>query len=319
MSRKKLVFGEIIAKKCLFYAAGILSLWLPNGAQAFDYQLKPQLVAKNTYLVQGATEDFSVKNGGNIVNTAFIITGAGVVVIDTGPTKRYGEQLRAAIAKITPHPIARVFITHPHPDHFLGSQAFKDVGIFAVPRSVEMIAQQGGGFTDNMYRMVIDAAKGTESVTPTQRVTEPQLTVGEHRFTLLTLTGHTPGDLAILDTTTGVLFAGDIVFHNRTPATPHAAISEWLRSLDTLQAQKFSLLVAGHGPTAVDAKPIEQTRAYLRWLDATLSQAAASGKDMSELLVTPAPAQFAGLSVFRAEFERSLAHLYPRYEAAQLK
>jgi quinoprotein relay system zinc metallohydrolase 1 len=308
-------FLEILLKKALFCAAGILAFQ----AHAFDYQLKPQLIAKNTYLVQGATEDFSVKNGGNIVNTAFIVTNAGVVVIDTGPTKLYGEQLRAAIAKITNKPIARVFITHPHPDHFLGSQAFKDVGIFAVPKSAEMIAQMGNGFTDNMFRMVIAAAKGTESVTPTQRVTEPQTTVGEHAFTLLSLTGHTPGDLAILDTTTGVMFVGDLAWHDRTPATPHASIAEWLRSLDTLQAQTFSLLVVGHGATTTDAKPITQTRAYLRWLDATLTKAAAAGKDMSELLTTPAPAEFASLAVFRAEFERSLAHLYPRYEAAQLK
>jgi glyoxylase-like metal-dependent hydrolase (beta-lactamase superfamily II) len=122
-----------------------------------------------------------------------------------------------------------------------------------------------------------------------------------------------------LDTTTGVLFAGDLAWHDRTPATPHASIAEWLRALDTLQAQKFSLLVMGHGATTPDAKPIAQTRAYLRWLDATLTSAAAAGKDMSELLATPAPPEFAGLAVFRAEFERSLAHLYPRYEAAQLK
>ncbi len=306
---------QTLLKKSLICAAGIFAFQ----AAAFDYQLKPQLVAKNTYLVQGATEDFSVKNGGNIVNTAFIVTSAGVVVIDTGPTKLYGEQLRAAIAKITNKPIARVFITHPHPDHFLGSQAFKDVGIFAVPKSAEMIAQLGNSFTDNMFRMVIAAAKGTESVTPTQRIDAPQTSVGEHTFTLFSLTGHTPGDLAILDTSTGVMFAGDLVFHNRTPATPHASIGEWLRALDTLQAQQFSLLVAGHGATSTDAKPIIQTRAYLRWLDATLSQAAAAGKDMSELLLTPAPAEFAALAVFRAEFERSLAHLYPRYEAQQLK
>jgi quinoprotein relay system zinc metallohydrolase 1 len=308
-------FLENTLKKALFCAAGIFVFQ----AHAFDYQLKPRLIAKNTYLVQGATEDFSAKNGGNIVNTAFIVTSAGVVVIDTGPTKLYGEQLRTAIAKITNKPIARVFITHPHPDHFLGSQAFKDVGIFAVPKSAEMIAQMGNGFTDNMFRMVIAAASGTESVTPTQRVTEPQTSVGEHTFTLLTLTGHTPGDLAILDTSTGVLFAGDIVFNDRTPATPHASIAQWLRSLDTLQAQKFSLLVSGHGAPTTDAKPIAQTRAYLRWLDATLTSAAAAGKDMSELLATPAPPEFSSLAVFRAEFERSLAHLYPRYEAAQLR
>ena len=73
MIEKRRFFWEISFKKWLFCAAGFISFGVAVNAHAFDYQLKPQRIAKNTYLVQGATEDFSVKNGGNIVNTAFIM------------------------------------------------------------------------------------------------------------------------------------------------------------------------------------------------------------------------------------------------------
>jgi uncharacterized sulfatase len=84
----------------------VLTLWWTAAAGAeFDYGLKPQQVGPGTWVSVGRSEDFSVANGGNIVNTGFIATSAGVVVVDTGPSRRYGEQMRAAIARVTPKPV----------------------------------------------------------------------------------------------------------------------------------------------------------------------------------------------------------------------
>ena len=46
-----------------------------------------------------------------------------VIVIDSGPSRRYVEQLRAAIRRVTPLPPVLLLNTHHHPDHFLGNQA----------------------------------------------------------------------------------------------------------------------------------------------------------------------------------------------------
>jgi hypothetical protein len=75
-----------------------ISLSLPTLADP-DYALKPRQIAEGTWLLEGSTDNFAKSNGGNIVNTAFIVTEKGVVVIDTGPSKRYGEALRKAIAE----------------------------------------------------------------------------------------------------------------------------------------------------------------------------------------------------------------------------
>jgi glyoxylase-like metal-dependent hydrolase (beta-lactamase superfamily II) len=125
-------------------------------AQTFDYQLAPQKIAPDTWVLQGKMQDFSRKNAGNIVNTGFVVTEQGVVVFDTGPSHRYGKALRAAIAKITDQPIVHVLNSHHHPDHFLGNQAFADSTIWALPGTGQKIAQQGGAFADNMYRLVGD-------------------------------------------------------------------------------------------------------------------------------------------------------------------
>ena len=73
-----------------------LSLSLPALAD-LDYVLSPRQIAEDTWLLEGSTDNFAKANGGNIVNTAFIVTRQGVVVIDSGPSKRYGEALRKAI------------------------------------------------------------------------------------------------------------------------------------------------------------------------------------------------------------------------------
>lgn len=114
-----------------------LSLVFGNSvcAPSYDYQLVPTKIADNVYTFVGKTEDFSAVNGGNIVNTSFVVTPAGVVVIDAGPSLRYGEQMRVAIAKVTARPVTHILITHAHPDHYIGAQAFPNVGVYAVPQN----------------------------------------------------------------------------------------------------------------------------------------------------------------------------------------
>ncbi len=288
-------------------------------AADMDYGLAPEKIADGTWVLTGRSEDFSFTNGGNIVNTAFIVTQAGVLVIDSGPSRAYGEQLRRAIARITRQPVVRVINTHHHPDHFLGNQAFAPDTLAALPGTIHGIHTEGGSFNDNMYRLAGDWMAGTEPVAPIHPLAAGPLELGGHQFELIALEGHTGADLAILDRSTGVLFAGDLVFHDRAPTTPHARLPAWQASLDTLEALPFRHLVPGHGPVANDAGPIRQTRAWLGWLDHTLRQAADEGLDMTEALALPLPAEFRRLAVVDAEYRRSVGQLYPALEQQALR
>ncbi|BAQ73863.1 metallo-beta-lactamase domain-containing protein [Pseudomonas sp. Os17] len=297
----------------------LLCLGLPARAD-LDYQLKPRQIAAGTWLLEGSTDNFAKANGGNIVNTGFIVTDSGVVVIDSGPSKRYGEALRRAIAATTDKPVIQLLLTHHHPDHVLGNQAFGDVPIGALAGTADLLRQQGDAMAENLYRMVGDWMRGTEVVLPT-RVLEPGvLEVGGHRLRLLSLSGHTGADLAILDENTGVLFAGDLVFYERALTTPNSpGLGVWLKDLDTLQALPWKLIVPGHGPLASDAAPFAQMRDYLSWLDELMRDGAARGDDMSEMIRRPIPERFAGISLTRYELIRSVSHLYPRYERQRLQ
>ena len=304
--------------KRLLAALALIACLPVAQAAGFDYRLAPRQIAPDTWVLEGAQEDFSFANGGRIVNTAFVVTDAGVVVIDSGPSRQYGEQTVAAIARATDKSVIKVWITHHHPDHFLGNQAFAAKALGALPRTITDIGTEGKAFNENMYRLVGDAMRNTEVAVPTEALVPGIVEIGGHRFELLALDGHTAGDLAVFDHSTGVLFAGDLVFHDRTPTTPHATIARWLKSLDVLAALPFKQLVPGHGPVAADAGPIRQTRDYLKWLDALLTQSAAAGLDMTEVMRLPLPKVFRQMAVIDAEFPRSVSHLFPAAEEAAL-
>jgi quinoprotein relay system zinc metallohydrolase 1 len=299
----------------------LLALLTAGSARAdFDYHLLPRQIAADTWLVEGGTDNFSLGNGGNIVNVAFIVTEAGVVLIDSGPSRRYGEQLRAAIAGVTPQPVVLVLLTHHHPDHVLGNQAFADVPIAALAGTSELLRQQGNAMAENMYRLVGDWMRGTEVLLPSEMLQPGVREVGGHPLRLLALHGHTGADLAILDERTGVLFAGDLLFHQRALTTPNSpGLQVWLDDLQRLQALPWKLLVPGHGPLASDAAPFAQMRDYLGWLDGLLRDAAGRGADMNEVMRAPIPERFAGISLSRYELIRSVSHLYPRYEEQALQ
>jgi len=296
-------------------------LALPTSAHAadFDYRLQPRELAPGAWVVVGLKEDFSFANGGNIVNTGFIVGSEGVIVIDTGSSKRYGEQMLAAIRRVTPLPIVLTVNTHHHPDHFLGNQAFPRATLAALPETLAAIRSEGEGFNANMYRLNGDWMRDTEVVVPERALAAGRQRIGGRDVELLALGGHTVADLVVIDHDSGTVYAADLLFHGRTPTTPHADIARWLAALDTLEGLPARRWVPGHGEPATDLAPLRQTRDYLGWLAQAIRAGAESGQDMTELFQTPIPPRFAGLALVKEEFRRSVVHLFPAAEQAVLE
>lgn len=283
-------------------------------AADFDYQLQPRKVADGVYALIGKTENFSRDNGGNIVNTGFIIGRDGVIVIDSGPSKAYGEQQRAAIARVTDKPIVQLLLTHAHPDHVFGNQAYPGIPIASLPATAVTLTQSGDALLGNLYRLVGDAMRDTEVRLPNAVAADGAFSIAGRKLRLMAARGHTDGDLMVFDEASRTLFAGDLVFFERTPTTPNADLPHWLSTLDSLDPLDFAVLVPGHGPVLHDHAGIAQTRDYLRWLRDGLQGAARRGLDMPEVLQLPVPERFQQLAVLKTEYERSVTHLYPAYE-----
>lgn len=295
------------------------ALALPFAAQAEQfagtYAPEATAIGDGIWMVRGADEALGFANGGAIANSVIMATDAGAVVVDSGPSLGFGRSLEALARRLTGTPVARVYITHLHPDHSFGSAAFAGAEVHALPGTRAELERDGSGFSDAMYRMLHGWMAGTELVLPDAAAREGEVTVGGRRLALLALSGHSEADLAILDTASGTLIAGDLVFLDRAPATPHAAFAPWHAALGRLAATGHRQLVPGHGPLCRDGAGIAQTRDWLTWLEGALRTAVADGLDMAEAASLPIPARLAGMAAARYELTRSVSHFYPRIEA----
>ena len=305
----------------LLYALALPALALD--VARLDYQLQPRQIATDTWVIEGAVEDFSRANGCNIINTGFIATPEGSWVINTGPSLKYGQQQRAAITRSTPHPVRAVVSLNLHPDYFMGHGAWADTPTLALPGTRAGMQAEGKAYEDNLFRLCGDWMLGTTSQPAREDLQPGRQRLGGHDLEWRRLSGHTSDDLVLIDHSTGVLFAGGLVFSDRVPTLPHARLPEWIASLRTLrgwiEAGQVKTVVPSHGPVHSGTRGVDQTLDWLQWLDTRLRQSAAQGLDISEVLRLPIPERFARWAALNAEYARNVTSLYPVYEGAQLQ
>ncbi|WP_420600658.1 quinoprotein relay system zinc metallohydrolase 1 [Neptuniibacter sp.] len=285
-------------------------------AQEISYALAPIKVAEDTYVVRGNDAEINTINGGNIANTGFIATSKCTIVFDTGPSKLYGQELLKAIKNISSKPICLVLNSHFHPDHFLGNAAFEKSSLKALGKTTQQIGRHGEHFRSNYYEALGIWMRDTELIPPTE-ITKKQFEIGGHQLSILPFSGHSGADLVLFDKTTSVLFAGDLVFHNRAPATAHTpGIAWWLNDLEKLKLLNTETIVPGHGPVAHATEAISSTSTYLTWLDQLMKKSATEGLEILDIIETDIPEYLDNQKMIRYEISRSAIHLYPKYEDA---
>ncbi|QGP79698.1 quinoprotein relay system zinc metallohydrolase 1 [Sphingobium sp. CAP-1] len=288
-------------------------------ARAADYAIRPEAIGDGVWLVRGADEPIAADNGGAIANIAIIATPAGAVLWECGPSVRYARALRQMAEQLAGKPVVRVYVSHLHPDHGLGLAAFDPAIVAALPGTIDALRAEGQGYADGMYRLLGDWMRGTDLRLPGRAIATAEETFGGRTLRLLALSGHSAADLALLDPQTGLLLGGDLVFHDRAPSTPTADLAQWRAGLDRLKALPHGGVVPGHGPfDAGGMAAIDQTRDWIDWLEAALTQAVRDGLDMVEAGEIAIPDRFAGMAAARYELQRSVSHLYPGLEARLL-
>lgn len=328
MSTQRIVGAALLAITQLVSAQAVAPPQASTSLTWPNYQLTPRLIAADTWVFEGAVDDFSKANGCNIINTIVIGNAAGAMVINTGPSFLYGQQQRLALTRVGLGAPQQVLNLNLHPDYFFGNQAYLDVPLAALPGSIAGMQREGKAYADNLYRLCGDWMKDSEA-TPAQKAVQLGMQKGTtalwagHAVELLRLGGHTDDDLVVLDHTTGVVLAGGLVFTGRAPTTPHANLPQWLQSLDVLEARlktfPLKALVPSHGAVRADTQGIDDTRRYLQWLDQRFRQAAQNGMDLAEVIAMPIPPEFAKFAAVQNEYLRNVTHLYAHYEKAALQ
>lgn len=267
----------------------------------------PQQVSPSAWFVQGAAALGSSANRNFISNAGFVVTPAGVVVIDALGSPQLARELLAAIAKLTPQPVTHVVVTHYHADHVYGLQEFRRIGarIVAHRSALEYIHSDTAASRLQASRAElapwIDAR--TELVVPDQWIDGPaELVVGGTRLLLRPVgPAHTPEDLVVHLPAEGVVFAGDMMFRGRIPFVGQADSRQWIAALDTILQMQPAAVVPGHGPLSTTAaEDLRLTRDYLAYLREQMGAAARDMEPFDEAYARTDWSRYEQLPLFRA-------------------
>lgn len=265
-----------------------------------------QKVSPSAWYVEGLSALGTPANQNFISNAAFVVTPAGVVVIDALGSPALAERLVAEIRKITPLPITHVLVTHYHADHIYGLQTFKALGarIIAHRAAREYLNSETARLRLEVSRQ--DLAPWVDDETRLVEADEwidgdRQLTIGGMQFQLKPVgPSHTPEDLAVYLTQEKVLFVGDLVFRSRIPYVGQADSRHWITALDNLLAFDARVIVPGHGPISSEArKDMQLTREYLVNLRTTMGNAAKNLEPFDDAYAATDWTQFEHLPLFR--------------------
>ncbi len=197
-----------------------------------------------------------VETGFHGANVGAILTGEGVILIDTPMLPEDADIWLEEIRKRTNEPILYILNTDHHRGHIIGNQYFPMATVIAHEFAWKNMKSYGDSFRTrllNLYRnRMPDAA---EEWKQNLKIIEPEITFtgritlfkGDKEIHLIPLGGHTPATTVIYLPQDGLLFAGDVVVTDRPPFLSQGDTKEWLEALTYLRKLQYDVLIPGHG------------------------------------------------------------------------
>jgi glyoxylase-like metal-dependent hydrolase (beta-lactamase superfamily II) len=232
--------------------------------------------------------DFNV---GGVPNVGIIVGSRATMVVDTGMGPRNGQTVVREMNKVSKNIAVYVATTHYHPEHTLGTSAFKGAKV-VMPRIQQQDMQELGKAIQDTF-----ASRSALTAELLNGVTYPAVDILFDREQRIDLGGvnvrlltrgptplHTRGDTMIFVEEDRVLFTGDVVMGRRflaASATPPASITLWISTLDELAALRPVKVVPSHGDLG-DATLITRDREYLQAVQTRVGELKRQGKTVDD-------------------------------------
>jgi len=252
-------------------------------------------IAPGVFAHQGQIALMSKENSGDIANIGFIVGTQAVAVVDTGGSLIEGKAFLASLRQRTDKPIRWVINTHAHPDHTFGNGAFADAGVVFVGHKdlARALALRGPHYVAAFRNTMGPAFDGVTIIAPTLAVDDTMtLDLGGREIVLTAWpVAHSDCDLTVLDTKTGTLFAGDLVFIDHVPIIDGSLLG-FLEVTERMAGTKAARVVPGHGPLFGPwPMALSAERAYLRHLTADLRTAIENGATIATAVAAAAQSE----------------------------
>ncbi|MCK5240005.1 MAG: MBL fold metallo-hydrolase [Candidatus Thorarchaeota archaeon] len=192
------------------------------------------------------------------VNAGIIKTPDSVIFIDSGMSAHSGAYLwRFAKELMKGTEDLYLILTHKDTDHIFGMNEIKKHGatVIAHSHSAEVM-DTGRDLSQNpIARRVRNKYKDEDVLgnivlsKPDRVITKDTILDLGDEIQLLSIPGHTPGDIAVYHPKSKVLFAGDAILEGMDPYIRPDSINikSWIRNLERLKELDIEWICPGHG------------------------------------------------------------------------
>lgn len=234
-------------------------------------------ITDRVYVIYGPYEMPNKQNQGFRNNPAFVVTQAGVIVVDPGGGKNVGDMVLKKIRAITDKPVVAVFDTHSHGDHWLGNDAIKRVYpkavIYGHPNMKAVLdAGEGERWVKIMNRETQGETAGTVTVGPDKTVNHGEvIKIGDRQFRIHHFgSTHSDNDILIEVVEDKVLFVGDVV---RVDAlgSQGGSFKGNIAAIEKVLSLPVKIFVPGHGPVG-GREMLDTYNGFLQKLYATVQE-----------------------------------------------
>jgi len=209
------------------------------------------------------------------VNIGVHVKDNGCVVIDTGLGRDVARKL-LRVLEAEGLTVRAVINTHCHVDHCGGNYFIsKRVGAeFYAPRDEVAFIEKPELHVRSMYGLAYPPQDNTvkhlllgDNCYIHHPIVEGALTIGGHRFNVVALPGHSPGQVGIV-TEDGVVFSGDAFFVkqilDKHPIPFYPDPEKTVESAQRVAGLNVGFVVPGHGPIMRKEEAVKHIECYIR-------------------------------------------------------
>ncbi len=226
------------------------------------------------------TATHTASEAGFMVNSHLIYGESEALLVDAQFTRSEATQV-VEMVRASGRKLKTIFITHGHPDHYLGleviSREFPQARILARPSVIADIQKTAPGKLE--YWKPIYKDDLADSYVLPQAFTGSSLSVDGQKVELIDLPepGESENATALYVPSTGALVTGDLAYNEVHLWLVENHAQGWLKNLDTVAPLKARQILPGHGSNS-DASLLDSDRKYIENF--------VSGKSKDEMLAT---------------------------------
>jgi len=241
---------------------GMLCLLTVYG-MSFEYHLEPYTVTEGVDCFFGLYGDATENNGGRVVNTCYVESSEGYVVIDSGPTYQYAQQAYDAMQEKNPLPVKYVINTTAEELHVLGNEFYQERGakLIGPEKYYELFnhdipSKISKNIFPNTRLIPIDTyIKGNKNIV-----------LGDTKIEIKSFDKKDGRHLVVYFPNKKTVFVGEYVSNKQAPHIDKSySLDKWKKVLNNIERLSWKHMISSHGIKR-GRMAMNSTKKYLQYL-----------------------------------------------------